>query len=144
MSMIRVSDEVWAEIAARGKFGETEDMVLRRVFNITEKQAASKTAAVELGHVPDNGAEHNWKKRKATVRMTQTVTSGNKLVLAFDTGQKGEWTLPSRDEVAAIRRIRDEAVAFVRGNGGTAGQQHAAIRALTSRGYHITVRREYE
>jgi len=28
MKTIRISDEVWAEIAKRGKFGETEDDVL--------------------------------------------------------------------------------------------------------------------
>ena len=34
MRTIEVSDPVWQEIATRGKFGETEDDVLRRVFEI--------------------------------------------------------------------------------------------------------------
>ncbi len=34
MRNIRISEEVWKEIANRGKFGETEDDVLRRVFGI--------------------------------------------------------------------------------------------------------------
>src|SRR5947209_329343 len=114
MKMIRVSHEVWGQIAARGKFGETEDMVLRRIFNISEKQAGTESSGVEPERLTGDGAERTWKKRKAAVRMIQTVTSDNKLVLAFDTGQKGEWTLPSRDDVATIRKIRDEAVAFVR------------------------------
>lgn len=34
MRTIKISQEVWEEIAKRGKFGETEDDVLRRIFNI--------------------------------------------------------------------------------------------------------------
>ena len=34
MPTIKVSDEVWEAIAERGKFGETEDDVLRRAFNL--------------------------------------------------------------------------------------------------------------
>lgn len=34
MRTIRISEEVWNAIAERGKFGESEDDVLRRVFNI--------------------------------------------------------------------------------------------------------------
>ena len=33
---ISVSEEVWAEIAKRGKFGDTEDSVLRQVFGLKE------------------------------------------------------------------------------------------------------------
>jgi len=35
MKTIRISEEVWNEIAKRGKFGETPDQVLVRVFNIS-------------------------------------------------------------------------------------------------------------
>ena len=34
MRTIRISEKVWDEIAKRGKFGETPDDVLRRVFNL--------------------------------------------------------------------------------------------------------------
>ena len=34
MKRVAISDDVWAEIARRGKFGETEDDVLRRVFDL--------------------------------------------------------------------------------------------------------------
>ncbi len=71
--------------------------------------------------------------------MFQTVRDG-KLVLEFESGQKREWKLPAKDDAAAIRRIRDEAVDFVRENGGTEGQKGAAMRALTSRGYHVTLK----
>ena len=38
MRTVRISDEVWNAIAQRGKFGETPDDVLRRVFNIEKKE----------------------------------------------------------------------------------------------------------
>jgi hypothetical protein len=38
MRTIRISEEVWNEIAKRGKFGETPDDVLKGVFNIPDPQ----------------------------------------------------------------------------------------------------------
>jgi hypothetical protein len=142
---IHISDEVWRAIKDHGQFGETEaDQVLRRVFKIpTNNQNPKKVAmngSVDAGEVRKDYA---WKERRTTDRMTQTV-SGNKLILEFDSGPKFERELPVQNNHPAIRKVRDAAVEFVRLNGGTKGQEHAAIRALTSRGYHITVKREYE
>ena len=69
--------------------------------------------------------------------MTQRVEN-NKLTLEFDNGARFERTLPSKDNRLAIRKVRDEAIEFVKKHGGTKGQEHAAIRALTSRGYHVS------
>ena len=131
MKAIRISEEVWTAIAAQGKFGETEDDVLRRVFKISPNNS-------QLNGSPANGSnkQYGWKERRATNRMTQTV-KGNKLTLEFDTGPRFERTLPAKENRPAIRKVRDEAVEFVRSSGGTKGQEHAAIRALTSRGYHV-------
>ena len=38
MRTIKVSENVWNEIAKRGKFGETEDDVLKRVFGLDDTQ----------------------------------------------------------------------------------------------------------
>lgn len=130
MKTIRISDEVWNAIAAQGKFGETEDDVLRRVFKIGTNAGAPDGTAT-------NVKQYGWKERRATDRMTQTV-EGNKLVLEFDGGERFEKNLPEKNDRLSIRQLRDEAVNFVRSNGGTEGQEKAAIRALTSRGYHIT------
>lgn len=131
MKMIRVSEEVWAAIAAQGKFGETEDDVLRRVFKISTHNSSSSSHAAN-----EQKRQFGWKERRATDRMTQTV-NGGKLILEFDSGPRFERTLPAKDNRPAIRKVRDEAMEFVRSNGGTDGQEKAAIRALTSRGYHI-------
>jgi hypothetical protein len=137
MKTIRISDEVWNAIAAQGKFGETEDIVLRRILNIgTTNGHETKLPAIVSTQSPRGYA---WKQRQASDRLTQVVMDG-RLVLQFDSGPKQDWALPPRNDIPAIRKVRDEAIAFVRENGGTTGQEHAAIRALTSRGYHVTIR----
>lgn len=40
--IIRVSHEVFSEIAARGTFGETPDLVLRRVFGLPARVPAKR------------------------------------------------------------------------------------------------------
>jgi len=69
--------------------------------------------------------------------MTQKVQN-NELILKFDSGPTFKKTLPPKDNASEIRRVRSAALEFVKKNGGTTGQEHAAIRALTSRGYHVT------
>jgi len=129
MKTIRISEDVWNAMVkqGQGKFGETEDVVLRRLLKLDQIPVA------------ENNLQLRWKQRRATVRMTQEVV-GNKLKLQFDTGQKFEKSLPAQNDHSGIRGVRDAAVAFVRENGGTKGQEHAAIRALTHRGYHVAKR----
>jgi hypothetical protein len=141
MKTIRISDEVWQAIADLGKFGETEDDVLRRVFRIQKPQPDVSVVKHEHTAIEEhqNGRAYAWKERRADVAMYQRV-EGGKLILEFETGQREEWKLPSQNDAAAIRKVRDEAVGFVRKNGGTEGQVGAAMRALTSRGYHVTLK----
>ena len=63
MKTVRISDEVWEEIAKRGKFGETEDDVLRRVFGINKRE-------------PTNRVTGRTRRQFATVRMTARVLFG--------------------------------------------------------------------
>jgi len=130
MRTIKISDEVWDVIAKNGKFGETADDVLRRLLNVDEVSSETPTVA------------RAWKERRATVRMTQEVQD-NELVLKFDTGATFSKKLPAKQNSAEIRGVRDAAIEFVKKNGGTTGQEHAAIRALTSRGYHVTRKAEF-
>jgi hypothetical protein len=130
---IKIGEKVWNAIKAEGKFGETADDVLQRLLKLNDSDRANAQGSCATG-------ERRWKERRAKVRMTQNVENGE-LVLRFDSGQTGKWKLPAnKNDHAEIRRIRDLAVAFVRNKGGTIGQEHAAIRALTHRGYHVTAR----
>jgi hypothetical protein len=56
---IPVSDAVWDEIAKRGSFGETEDTVLRRVFDLP-------VVAPKQGQTRESGARAaNWGRETA-------------------------------------------------------------------------------
>ena len=123
---IRISDEVWDEIAKTGKFGETEDDVLRRIFGIKAPTAAQTTVSPRP------------RGRYATHRMHAGVHNFN-LVVSFDGGKEKRWKLPNRDDKAKIRHIRDEAVAFALEQGASdPGQTNAVRKALTDASYHLT------
>jgi hypothetical protein len=130
---IKIGERVWNAIKTEGKFGETADDVLRRLLKLDDSDEARAQGSADEG-------ERRWKERRAKVRMTQKIENGE-LVLRFDSGQTGRWKLPAnKDDHAENRRVRDMAVAFVQKNGGTIGQEHAAMRALTHRGYHVTAK----
>ena len=60
---IAISDEVWDEIASRGRFGETEDTVLRRVFDLPLRPGQPQSAP---GQSKESGARANaWGRETA-------------------------------------------------------------------------------
>lgn len=75
--------------------------------------------------------------RRATKRMSARVERG-RLLVQFADGEKS-WSLPDPADKGAIRRIRDEAVAFALAHGAThPGQTNAVKKALTDAGYYLT------
>jgi len=123
MKTIRVSDEVWDAIAKEGRFGETPDVVLRRVFKIGVGNSSK-------GAGPS-------KRRIANNRMAANVV-GEELQIRFASGSSRVWLLPKRDDKIGIRRVRDAAIQFAKENGATDGQVSAVMKALTQNGYHLT------
>ena len=121
MRTIRISSEVWEALAKVGRFGETPDQVLRRVFQVGDN---SRTAGLQ-------------KRRIATKRMTREVNDG-KFIVGFADGASRSWSLPEKDDKAGIRRIRDAAIKFARENGATEGQIAAVMKGLTEAGYHLS------
>lgn len=127
MRTIRISDAVWDQIARRGKFGETEDDVLRRVFDLPEESSQS---------MQKKPAQP--RQRYATNRMHADVHNSH-LVVSFADGPENRWPLPERSDKAAIRSVRDEAVHFALENGASdPGQTNAVRKALTNHGFHLT------
>lgn len=122
MRTIRISEEVWDEIAKRGVFGETPDDVLRRVFKISERRVGGINAPRE---------------RFATNRMSSKVIE-DKLVVTFQSGASRKWELPPRHDKASIRAIKSQATGFAKENNATIGQVNAVVKALTDAGYHLT------
>jgi hypothetical protein len=139
MPTIKISQAVWDAIAARGKFGETEEVVLRRVFGLPTLSASpteisSRTTSSELPR------KRRWtgpRKNFATTRMTAKV-DGNSLEVSFAGGSKQRWKLPLQTDKRGIRAVRDAAVEFASKHDATIGQQNAVKKALTDARYFVS------
>jgi hypothetical protein len=131
---IKVSAEVWAAIAERGKFGETEDDVLRRVFELPGDHQASQS--VRPGRTGRGG------KRNATKRMSCRVNGANQLIIEFEGSSPNTITLPqSKLDKDAINQARATAHDYARAQGASQGQIDAITKAMNEAGYYTQHRR---
>ncbi len=133
MRTIRVTDEVWKAIASRGQFGETENDVLERVFDI------HKPVEEQLSQTGVNRLKTTFQKRHhfATSKMSAEVR-GKVLYVSFDHGASDSWALPEKSDKSSIRIARDKAVEFSRQNKASFGQEQAVKKALTDAGYWLS------
>jgi hypothetical protein len=132
MKIIRISDEVWQVIAEHGKFGETEDDVLRRIFKLPASPTSENVQTSKTTNMTGNR-----RRSFATRRMSTYIDSGV-LYSEFQNGPSAHWALPDRSEKAEIRRVLDELILFAKSNDATIGQINAARKTLTSEGYYLT------
>ena len=130
MRTIRISEEVWNEIANRGVFGETPDIVLRRVFGV------DNTSDDEQKIERNVSMKTRRKARYATDRLTTRV-EGNTAIMSFASGASRTFPLPDRLDRDEIRNVTTDVMNFVEEHGGTEGQINAARKELTDAGYHI-------
>ena len=130
---VHLSEEVAQAIAERGKFDETEDDVLRRIFylpsNSTVEESKNPMAVSPVGRLP--------RQSLATQRMSSNI-SNNQLQITFQNGLSRSWTLPSKSDKSGIRTVRDKAVSFAKENKATIGQINAVKKTLTENDYHLT------
>lgn len=130
MRSIRVSEDVWAAIAERGKFGETEDDVLRRVFdlppaNMGENIPRMPPSPRGRGSTRDkNDKERHWHE-------------GGRYFVKIG-GHADSWVLPDRSDKPAIRIVKAKAADFGREHGARQGQSNAIQKGLTDEGYYVT------
>ncbi|MEX2374031.1 MAG: hypothetical protein WD942_00370 [Dehalococcoidia bacterium] len=130
MRSIRISEEVWQAIAARGSFGETEDDVLRRVFHLADRVENEEGVALDLKQAS--------RRRRATKRMSAWVSDGH-LFIEFEDGARERWQLPARHDKPSIRDVRDTAVRWAPEQGASdPGQTNAVRKDLTDAGYYLT------
>ena len=129
MRNIKVSADVWQEIATRGKFGETEDDVLRRVFELPQVSNIQQRKSMRQ-------ESSSLRPMYATQRLSSNIID-NKLQLIFQGGNSNAWDLPDKSDKMAIRDVREEAVLFATDNGATSGQVNAVKKTLTEAGYYI-------
>lgn len=137
MRTINISEPVWKAIADLGKFGETEEDVLRRVFSLPPADNLdTNTSTLHSNRFPQQTRSHSPRRSFATQRMSSYI-SGNKLYVSFNGGSSKDWTLPNQSDKIGIRTVRDDAVNFARENGASIGQINAVKKALTDSGYHL-------
>jgi len=137
MRTINISEPVWLAIAALGKFGETEDDVLRRVFNLPPMSNPERhTSALRSDLVKLRSRSYPPRRSQSTNRMSSYI-SNNMLHVSFEGGAAKSWSLPSQDDKIGIRTVRDKAVDFAKENGASLGQVNAVKKALTDSGYHL-------
>jgi len=136
MRTIRISEEVWQAIADRGKFGETEEDVLRRVFELPTNSKTNITQTTsDIVSIPkiSSGRRRSF----ATTRMTSYIIK-NQLIVEFANGASSSWTLPNQSDKQAIRTLLDKAIMFARENKASLGQINAVRKTLTDNSYHLT------
>lgn len=138
MHTIKISEPVWQAIANRGKFGETEDDVLRRVFRLPASSNPTESQdAKQLATATTRQSISGPRRSRATDRMSAYL-SGTQLHVSFASGPSSSWPLPLNTDKAALRTMRDKAIAFATKNAATIGQLNAVKKALTDAGYHLT------
>ena len=67
----------------------------------------------------------------------EVAGSRDHLLVEFADGETKRWKLPDRSDKAAIRIVRDAAVAFARDHGATEGQRNAVKKSLTTAKYYV-------
>lgn len=138
MRAIRISEEVWKAIADQGKFGETEDDVLRRIFKLPANSIrTSDQTNIAGGTRLPSQASSGRRRSFAAQRMTSFINK-NELHVEFQDGASSSWSLPARNDKAGIRALLDNAIEFARKNKASLGQINAVRKTLTSADYHIT------
>lgn len=130
MLTIKISDAVAAAIAERGKFGETHDDVLRRVFGLASTHRTEPL-------IPGPGARGRGKTRHAEKRLSNDMIRGGRLRIELEGTPVGDWKLPDKSDKAAIKRVRDVACAYAREHGATRGQTNAIGKALQQAGFYV-------
>lgn len=138
MRVIKVSEEVWQKIASHGKFGETEDDVLRRILGIptaVEVYPTRNAAAPKAS--PESRASSGRRRSFATQRLTSYINH-NQLHVEFQDGTSSSWLLPDPKDKANIRAVLGKALSFAQEHGASVGQVNAVRKTLTNEGYHLT------
>lgn len=137
MRMIKISEEVWQAIAQRGKFGETEDDVLKRVFELPVESIGEDVITKNRDFITQNKVSFTRRRSLASQRMTSYIAR-DQLHIEFQDGASSHWSLPNKKDKVGIRAILDKALGFAREHEASLGQINAVRKTLTNEGYHLT------
>lgn len=138
MHTITITEPVWQAIASRGKFGETEDDVLRRVFGLPAVSSSIQVHETKQESGTSTTRRASGPRRSLATDRMSSYLSANQLHVSFVSGPSSSWTLPSRTDKASLRTVREKAIAFAKKHGATLGQENAVKKTLTDAGFHLT------
>jgi negative regulator of replication initiation len=127
MKTIKISQAVWDAIANKGKFGETENDVLERIFEIKKEET------VMIPH-----CQNSYQRKPFATRKMSADIHNNLLSIQFQDGPSKNWKLPAPNEKSEIRKILNSALEFASENKASFGQQQAVRKALTNAGYWLS------
>lgn len=137
MRSIRISDEVWQEIAKRGKFGETEDDVLKRVFKIRVNDPDQEGGSLRPG-----SRSAVWGRFATNKMHAKVYVEGGEPFLKIrfhGSGDEHDFDLPNdKSDKPAIRRAMESALEFGDKSGASKGQLYAIRKALTDAEFYLT------
>lgn len=144
---VSISDEVYGYIAERGRFGESIDDALRRLFELTDEADGRPVdhgvpspqvpaVSARIASVPEK-ASSRTRGRYATRRMSARLADGL-LRVSFEGHPENSWLLPNREDHAAIAALSLEAQGWAEPHGASYGQLKAIHKALTEGGYYNT------
>jgi len=138
MRTIRISEDVWQVIAKNGKFGETEDDVLRRIFKLPDNPGSDMNQNISKNNIHSMRHTASGRRRSFATQKMSSYIDDNQLKVEFQNGVQDSWKLPDRNDKLEIRILIDKAMKFCDRNGASVGQKNAARKTLTSEGYHLT------
>ena len=138
MHTITITEPVWQAIATRGKFGETEDDVLRRVFDLPAVSVSNEVQKTKEESATSTMRRASGPRRSLATDRMSSYLSANQLHVSFVSGPSSSWTLPSKTDKTSLRAAREKAIAFAKKHGATLGQVNAVKKTLTDAGYHLT------
>jgi len=138
MRVIKISEEVWQKIATFGKFGETEDDVLRRILGMPAGIEVYPTRAAAATEASPTSRSSSGRRRSFAKQRLTSFINHNQLHVEFQDGASLSWSLPDPKDKANIRAVLEKALCFAREHGASVGQVNAVRKTLTNEGYHLT------
>jgi hypothetical protein len=139
MRTISISDTVHAFIEKHGKFPETYDDVLRRLFKLPSSDVPNGREEFPVVAPPPKSSENNRTRRNLSTREMKAWVEGTTLWVAFEHETPRRFELPSdKNDKNGIRQTRDSAVDWATTKDATDGQKNAIGKAISGAGYYLT------
>jgi len=128
MKRENIDDDVWEFVRKHGDF----------LHDKTWCDALRRALRIPISGTPPAKAKPG-RGNRITAKPLHRDINDKEVIFGFGDAPRKSWKLPpSKDDKQEVRRIRDEALAFGRANGATAGQLNAIAKTFSDAGYYLT------